>query len=80
MFDQLGQKMAYFFNIKLFTTSPSLAELNVHSKTIFQCGLTESSIIVITADHAFCFEALPAGLEKYFALPNNNMTFVSLKR
>ena len=54
VFEQLGLKIAYYYNIKILTTRPKLNELTVHSKTIFQYGLLETSNIIMTADHGFC--------------------------
>ena len=55
IFDKLGLKMAYYYNIRFYTTRPNLTELSVHSKTIFQSGLAEGSNIIAMAKHGFSF-------------------------
>lgn len=52
--DLMGLKQAHYYNVKLFTTSPSLCELNSPGKTIWQCGIRESSILTMVAEHGFC--------------------------
>ena len=47
--------MANYYNVKLFSTNPTLTELNVHTKTIFQYGVKENSKLILTADYAFSF-------------------------
>ena len=79
IFEHLNLKIAYFYNIRLYSTTPTLGELSVHSKTVAQCGILESSVITVTAQHGFCFEELPSGVSNYFALPNNAMSFVNLR-
>lgn len=80
IFDFLGLKHAHYFNVKIFTTSPHLTELNSLGKTIWQYGIRESSTLVMTADHGFCFQNVPQHLAEYFAVVNNSLTFVSLPK
>lgn len=47
--------MANYYNVKLFSTNPTLTELNVHTKTMFQYGVKENSKLILTADYAFAF-------------------------
>ena len=49
----------------MFTTSPTLSELSVHSKTVMQYAIMESSIIVVTADHgnADCMWTVKKGVK-----------------
>lgn len=34
----------------------------------------------MTAEHAFCFEPVPAAFGSYFSTLNNNLSFISLPR
>ena len=47
--------MVNYYNVKLFSTNPTLTELNVHTKTMFQYGVKENSKLILTADYAFAF-------------------------
>ena len=49
VFQQLGETMNNYQNIRLYTTTPLVAELNVHSKTIIQCQLKDMAQIMLTA-------------------------------
>lgn len=80
IFELLGLNFSHYFNVKFFTTSPTLTELNSPSKTIWQYGIKESSTLVMTAEHAFCFEPVPAAFGSYFSTLNNNLSFISLPR
>jgi hypothetical protein len=73
VFQQLGEHIGNYYNIKLFTTLPMMAELNVHSKTIIQCLVKDNAKLMLTADYAFPFQAQFSNTcRKYKATINGN--------
>ena len=62
IFQQLGEQISNYYNIKLFTTNPTPIELSVQSKTLHQYLVKDNEKLVITADYAFVLKPLPAVL------------------
>ena len=58
IFQQLGESINNYSNVKLFTMLPSMSELNVHSKTIIQSQIKDMTRIVLLGDYAFGFRHL----------------------
>lgn len=81
IFQQLGEQMNNYYNIKLYTTSPTMSELSVHSKTIINCQLRDNAKLILAADYAFAFRPLPEPLHSKYkiTLSNNNATLLSAK-
>lgn len=50
--------MINFFNVRLFSISPTPADLNNNSMKISQYFLKDCSKIVFIADYAFCFNSI----------------------
>lgn len=49
----MEEPIGSYYNIKLFTTLPTLAELSVPSKLVSQYLIKDSAKIVLAADYAF---------------------------
>ena len=60
IFQHFGESVNQYSNIKLYTVVPTMMELSVTSKTIIQCQIKHMAKIVLMADYAFGFRALPA--------------------
>ena len=72
--------MNNYSNVKLFTTVPTMSELNVTSKTIIQCQIKDMAKIVLVADYAFGFRSLAQdNKSKYKVKLANNVTITSSK-
>lgn len=69
--------MASYYNIKLFVTNPTLNELTVHTKTIYQCLIKDNDRLILTADYAFGFKSLPNNINCKFKITLTNNTLVS---
>jgi hypothetical protein len=52
----MGEEIGYYSDIRIFSTIPFLQELNVGSKTIWQCGLKNNSKLIITGKFNFNFK------------------------
>lgn len=80
IFQQMGEKIGNYYNIKLFTTNPTLSELTVHTKTISQYLIKDNAKIIMTAEYAFGFRAVANPLNsKHKITITNNLTIVSSK-
>lgn len=71
--------MNNYHNIKLFTTSPAMAELTVHSKTIINCQIKDNAKLILTADYAFTFRPLPPNPHPKYKITLNANTLTSTK-
>ena len=72
--------MNNYSNVKLFATVPTMAELNVTSKTIIQCQIKDMAKIVLVGDYAFGFRPLTQdNKSKYKVKLANNVTITSSK-
>ena len=49
IFQQFGETLNNYYNIRLYSTLPLVGELSVHSKTIIQCQLKDMAQIILTA-------------------------------
>jgi hypothetical protein len=58
VFQQLGESIANYYNIRLFSLSPTMNELNTPTKTIHQCMIKDSSKLIIIADYGFHFREI----------------------
>ena len=79
IFQQLGEQMNNYHNIKLYTTSPMMTELSVHSKTMINYQIRDNAKLILTADYAFSFRPLPSQLQCKYKITLNNLTLASTK-
>lgn len=77
IFQQLGEQIANYYNIKLFATNPMLNELTVHTKTIHQCLIKDNDKLILTADFAFGLKAVPNTLSCKYKITLNGNTLTS---
>lgn len=78
IFQQFGELMGSYYNIKLFATNPMLNELSLHTKTIHQYLIKDNDKLILTADYAFNFKPLsPVPCKTKITL--NNSTLASTK-
>jgi hypothetical protein len=71
--------MSNYYNIKLFSTNPTMVELGTHSKTISQCQIKDNAKLILTADYAFTFRPLPPHIPTKYKVTINNNTITSAK-
>jgi hypothetical protein len=73
--------MNNYYNFKLYSTSPTMAELSVPSKTIINCQIKDNAKLILVADYAFSFRPLPEKIHSKYkiSLSNNNATLTSAK-
>lgn len=57
-----------------------MEELNVGSKTIWQCQLKDKCRITLMGKYNFAFPSLPQGTEEFFTLSNNNNTIANAQK
>jgi hypothetical protein len=78
IFQQFGEQLGSYYNIKLFATNPMLNELSVHTKTIYQYLIKDNDKLILTADYAFNFKPLPV-ISCKTKITLNNTTLASTK-
>ena len=79
IFQQFGEQMGNYYNIKLFATNPMLNELSVHTKTIYQYLIKDNDKLVLTADYAFGFKPISTAVPCKTKITLNNNTLSSTK-
>lgn len=63
VFKELGEDIGYYSEVRIFTTTPALEELNMGSKTIAQYLLKDRCRVTLNAKFMFSFRALAQGKE-----------------
>jgi hypothetical protein len=80
IFQQLGEPMNNYQNVKLFSMVPAMGELNVHSKTLIQYQIKDMARLMLTADYAFTFRPILENVKsKYKFTLANSLTLTSTK-
>ena len=79
IFTQLGEQIAQYYNVRLFACNPTMAELNVPSKTITQCQIKDNAKLILTADYAFTFRPVAPNKNSKYKVTLNNNTLGSSK-
>ena len=80
IFQQIGEPLNLYHNIKLYSTHHLVGELTVHSKTIIQYQIKDMDKLILTADYAFTFRPLPTNLNvKPKITLSNQLTLTSTK-
>jgi hypothetical protein len=74
LFKELGEDIGYYSDIRIYTTTPRMEELNVGSKTVWQCELKDKCKLTLAAKFNFTFKALPKEIEEKYLLENGNNT------
>jgi hypothetical protein len=78
VFQQIGEQVGDYYNIKLFATNPILSELGVHSRTIYQYLIKDNDRLILTADYTFGFRPLPSNINCKSKITLNNNILISI--
>jgi hypothetical protein len=77
IFEQLGEQVGNYSNIKLYATNPKLCELSAQSKTVYQYLIKDSAKLVLTADFAFGLRPISKDLKCKYKIAVNGNTLTS---